>query len=80
MHKANSGIKYNILLKLILLFWKQIDWINLIINITIIIWPALSVPNSASLLNDKLKKTIENKYKLLTNGCVSLENISLNKK
>ena len=75
MHKANSGIKYNILLKLILLFWKHTDWINLIINITIIIWPALSVPNSASLLNDKLKKTIENKYKLLINGCVSLDSL-----
>ena len=62
-----------------MLLSKQVYWKILIIKITIKSWPALSVPNSANLVKDKLKNVKANIYKNLITSWILSETISFNK-
>ena len=80
IQKNKSGNKNKTWFILNLFLSKLNCWNNFITKITIRIWPALSVPNSASLLNDKLKNTKADKYKNFVISWLLLFKISLIKK
>ena len=80
MQKPNNGIKYKIFSSFFNLDSEQIKSNNLIINNTINSCPALSVPNSDNLLNERLKYTNEKMYTYFKVKIFLLNKISLIKK
>ena len=80
MQKPNNGIKNKIFSSFFNLDSQQIKSNNLIINNTINSCPALSVPNSDNLLNERLKYTNEKMYTYFKVKIFLLNKISLIKK
>ena len=80
MQKPNNGIKNKIFSSFFNLDSEQIKSNNLIINNTINSCPALSVPNSDNLLNERLKYTNEKMYTYFKVKIFLLNKISLIKK
>ena len=80
MQKPNKGIKSKIFSSFLDLDSEQIKSNNFIINNTINNCPALSVPNSDNLVNDKLKYANEKIYKYFKVAMFLLNKISLIKK
>ena len=80
MQKPNNGIKNKIFSSFFNLDSEQIKSNNLIINNTTNSCPALSVPNSDNLLNERLKYTNEKMYTYFKVKIFLLNKISLIKK